>query len=179
MLVNIKEVAKKRPDFIIQLGDFCRPYDYNNKFFSIWNIFPRDKHNVIVNHEMDRGLSREQVIQYLNSPAKFYSFNKKRYHFIILDGNDINPSPERTSGYPRYIGIEQKNWLKNDLKSINLPVIVFSHQSLDSEGIENRKEIMSILEKENHSAEYRKVIVSFSRHHHTDYSTNINGIYYF
>lgn len=36
----IDEVKEKDLDFIIQLGDFCRPYDYNRDFMDIWNSYP-------------------------------------------------------------------------------------------------------------------------------------------
>lgn len=174
----IQEASKRELDFIIQLGDFCRPYDYNLDFLKIWNNYSGEKYHVIGNHEMDGGFSREKVIQYLSSPAKYYSFDKNGFHFVVLDGNDQNPSPDKASGYARYIGEEQKNWLINDLKSTKYPVILFSHQSLESDGIENRQQIRSILEKGNQSAGFKKVIACFSGHHHTDYATNINGINY-
>lgn len=174
----IQEASKKDLDFIIELGDFCRPYDYNLGFLEIWNSYPGDKYHVIGNHEMDGGFSREQVVEYFGSPAKYYSFDKNGYHFIVLDGNDLNPSPDKAPGYARFIGEEQKNWLVNDLKSTKYPVILFSHQTLEGEGIENRQEIRNILEKENVRAGYKKVIACFSGHHHTDYVTTINGIHY-
>jgi hypothetical protein len=174
----IQEAAEKKPDFIIQLGDFCRPYDYNQNFLSIWNSYPGDKYHVIGNHEMDGGFTREQVVNYMKSPAKYYSFDKHNFHFIVLDGNDRNPAPDRASGYARYIGEEQKSWLISDLKSTKYPVILFSHQTLEGDGIENRNDIRGILESENRSAGCNKVIACFSGHHHTDYSTRINGIYY-
>jgi predicted phosphodiesterase len=174
----INEASHKDLDFIIELGDFCRPYDYNLYFLKIWNIFPGEKYHVIGNHERDGGFSKEQVVEYMNSPARYYSFNKNGYHFIVLDGNDLNPSPDKAPGYPRFIGEEQKNWLINDLKSTNSPVILFSHQSLENDGIENREQIRSILESENQSAGFKKVIACFSGHHHTDYAKDINGINY-
>jgi len=165
-------------DFIIQLGDFCRPYEYNLGFLSIWNNFPGEKHHVLGNHETDGGFTREESIKFLGSPAKYYSFDKNGFHFIILDGNDVNPSPGKASGYPRFIGDEQRKWLVNDLKSTKLQTLIFSHQSLEGEGIENRNEIRKILEDENKSSGFKKIIACFSGHHHTDYSVSINGIYY-
>jgi len=176
--VFIRDASKRKVDFIIELGDFCRPYDYNLDFLKIWNSFPGEKYHVLGNHETDGGFSKDQVIRYLNSPGKYYSFDKHGYHFIVLDGNDQNPSPDKSPGYPRYIGEEQRNWLINDLKSTQSPVILFSHQSLENDGIENRVQIRSILEKENQSAGFKKVIACFSGHHHTDYAKNINGINY-
>jgi|WetSurMetagenome_2_1015567.scaffolds.fasta_scaffold01101_12 hypothetical protein len=174
----IQEASKRKLDFIIELGDFCRPYDYNLDFLRIWNRFPGEKYHVIGNHETDGGFSKDQVIRFMNSPARYYSFDKKGFHFIVLDGNDLNPSPDKATGYPRYIGEEQRTWLINDLKSTKYPVILFSHQSLESEGIENRQQIRNILESENVSAGFKKVVACFSGHHHTDYATFINGINY-
>jgi hypothetical protein len=165
-------------DFIIQLGDFCRPYDYNLGFLTIWNNFSGEKHHVLGNHETDGGFTREESLRFLGSPAKYYSFDKNDLHFVILDGNDINPSQNKAPGYPRYIGDEQRKWLVNDLKSTKLQTFIFSHQSLEGDGIENRLEIRKILEEENTSAGFTKIVACFSGHHHTDYAVNIKGIFY-
>jgi predicted phosphodiesterase len=176
--VFIKKASESEPDFIIQLGDFCRPYEYNVPFLGIWNKFQGEKHHVLGNHETDGGFTREESIRFLGSPARYYSFDKNGFHFIVLDGNDVNPSPEKASGYPRYIGEEQKNWLIKDLKMTKNHVVIFSHQSLEGDGIENRIEIRKIFEDENKTSGFKKIIVCFSGHHHTDYATEINGINY-
>jgi len=176
----IEAASGKELDFIIQLGDFCRPYDANREFLSIWNNYQGEKYHVIGNHDMDGGFTREKVIEFWASTAKYYSFEKNGLHFIVLDGNDKNPSPDKASGYARFIGDEQKEWLKNDLKSTTLPCVLFSHQSFENTdiGIENQSEIRQILEDENKASGLKKVIACFSGHHHTDYATSINGIYY-
>lgn len=174
----IEKASESDLDFIIQLGDFCRPYEYNQGFLDIWNKFDGDKHHVLGNHETDGGFTREESIKFLGSAAKYYSFDKNGYHFIILDGNDINPSADRAAGYPRFIGEQQKNWLINDLKSTRYQTFIFSHQSLEGDGIENRAEIRKILEDQNNSAGFKKIVACFSGHHHTDYAVEINGINY-
>jgi len=103
----IEEAKEKDLDFIIQLGDFCLPYDYNLNFMSVWNSYPGKKYHVIGNHDMDGSFTREQVVRYYNTPGRYYSFNCKDYHFIVLDGNDKDPPPYRPSGYARCIGKEQ------------------------------------------------------------------------
>jgi calcineurin-like phosphoesterase family protein len=174
----IREASKKDLDFIIELGDFCQPNDRNREFLKIWNSYPGEKYHVIGNHEMDGGYSKDQVVNFFNSPARYYSFDKKGFHFIVLDGNDKNPSPDRTPGYPRFIGEEQTKWLINDLKSTKNPVILFSHQSLESDGIENRQQIRAILENENKTAGFKKAIVCFCGHGHFDCAASINEINY-
>ena len=178
LAVFIERASEADLDFIVQLGDFCRPYEQNIGFLGIWNKFQGDRHHVLGNHETDGGFSREESIKFLGSPSKYYSFDKNGFHFIILDGNDVNPSPDKAPGYPRYVGDEQKKWLISDLKSTSYQTIIFSHQSLEGDGIENRAEIRKILDDENSSAGYRKIVACFSGHHHTDYAVEINGINY-
>ncbi len=176
----IEDAREKEVDFIIQLGDFCRPYDYNLEFMSIWNSFPGKKYHVIGNHDMDGGFTREQVVEYWNAEGRYYSFDSKGYHIIVLDGNDTDPSPDRPSGYARFIGKEQLKWLENDLDNTKLPTIVFSHQGLDNDlgGIHNATQSRLVLERANEQAGSQKVQFVFSGHHHQDYHNNINGIHY-
>ncbi len=176
--VFIDEASKRNPDFIVQMGDFCRPYEYNKPFLNIWDSFKGDKYHILGNHDMDGGFSRDQVRVFWNMPANYYSFDKKGMHFIVLDGNDPNPKP--FSGYNRYIGEQQKEWLTNDLKKTNLPTIIFSHQTIEYEdgGVANLKEVQRILENANKEAGFQKVLCCLSGHHHTDFMTQINDIYY-
>ena len=176
----IEEATEKDLDFIIQLGDFCRPYDYNQEFMSIWNSFPGDKYHVLGNHDMDGGFTRDQTVKYWNALGKNYSFDRDGYHFIVLDGNDKDPSPNSPSGYARYIGKEQLLWLEHDLEETKLPSIIFSHQGLDNDlgGIYNATQTRLVLEQANEQADFQKVQFVFSGHHHQDYYNNINGIHY-
>lgn len=175
----INTAHKRRPDFIIQLGDFALPRPQNQSFLDIWNSYKGHKFHVLGNHDMrDFGFTREQTMTWWNMKERYYSFDKKGVHFIVLDGNDPNPKP--WSGYDRFIGDEQKNWLIQDLKNTTNPTIVFSHQTLqlESDGITNMQEIRSILENANTNAGFNKVLCCLSGHTHTDYMMNINGIYY-
>ena len=52
-----------------------------------------------------------------------------------------------------------------------------AHQSLDSE-LKNGVEVRNILEKENKRAGFKKVLLAFSGHNHSNYTKNINGITY-
>jgi len=176
----IEKASARDLDFIIQLGDFCRPYKYNREFLSIWDKYVGDKYHVIGNHEMDGGFSRKDVIDFWDIPKQYYSIDKNGFHIIVLDGNDKNPSKDKASGYARFIGETQMNWLKADLNSTKLPCIIFSHQTLENndDGIENRAEIREMFEAENRRAGFNKIIACFSGHHHTDYVAEINDIYY-
>ena len=176
----IEDASGKDLDFIIQLGDFCRPYDYNQDFLSIWNSYKGVKYHVLGNHDMDGGFTREQVIEYWSAIGKYYSFDLKGYHFVILDGNDHDPSPNRPDGYARFIGEAQLDWLERDLEATTLPTIVFCHQGLDNDlgGIFNATNSRLALERANKKAGFHKVQIVFSGHHHQDYYNIINGIHY-
>lgn len=176
----IEDATEKEVDFIIQLGDFCRPYDYNLEFMAIWNSFPGKKYHVLGNHDMDGGFTREQTVEYWNAEGRYYSFDSKGYHIIVLDGNDKDPSPDCPAGYARFFGKEQLNWLTKDLELTDLPCLVFSHQGLDNDlgGIDNATQSRLVLERANEEAGFQKVQYVFSGHHHQDYSNNINGIHY-
>lgn len=179
--VFVSEMNEKDVDFIIQMGDFCQPQEYNVSFLSIWNSFEGPAYHVLGNHDMDDDtggrFTRDETVAYYDMPSKYYSFDKQRFHFVVLDGNDRTDPPQ--PGYAHFIGEEQQDWLREDLAATGLPVIIFSHQSLeDAEGVENADEIRKILEDANRQSKKKKVIASFSGHHHIDYTKAINGIYY-
>jgi hypothetical protein len=89
-------------------------------------------------------------------PSRYYSFDIKGYHFVVLDGNENKDPPQR--GYPCHTGAEQMAWLKKDLSLTGSPVLVFSHQSLeDPEGVDNAGEVRKILEEAKlGSGDYQK-----------------------
>lgn len=176
----IDDMQHQKPDFIIQLGDFCRPYEHNQPILNVFNRFSGPRYHVIGNHDMDGGFTREQVVAYWKAKGTYYSFDIKGYHFVVLDGNEENPSPGRPSGYARWIGPSQLKWLQEDLDKTNLPTIVFCHQGLDNDygGLENGTQSRLVLERANERAGFRKVQLVFSGHHHQDYRNYINGIHY-
>ena len=174
----IDRMNQEKVDFIMQLGDFCRPYDYNQGFLDIWNQFQGSRFHVLGNHDTDGGFTREQTLEFWGAKDKYYSFDMSGYHFVVLDGND-KKKQGAVSGYPRYIGEQQTQWLKNDLLKTNSPTFIFSHQSIENAGgLENGQAIRRILEEVNREAGFRKVIACFSGHHHADYYAVIEGIYY-
>jgi len=164
-------------DFILQLGDFCRPYERNRPFLDIWNRFAGPRHHVLGNHDMDGGFTHEQTMAYWQMPVKYHSFDAQGYHFVVLDGNDKKQDP--APGYARYIGTKQRDWLETDLAETELPTFLFSHQSLEHPGgVENHVVVRAILEAANKQAGWQKVVAAFSGHHHIDYYKTISDIHY-
>ena len=172
------EAMKRKPvDFVVQLGDFCRPYDHDRGFLNIWEELECPRYHVLGNHEVDGGFTREQVLEFWGVSRRFYSFDEGGYHFVVLDGNDTRDGA--ASGYPRYIAADQLEWLRDDLAATEGRTFLFSHQSLeDVQGLENGAEVRTVLEEENARAGWVKVAASFSGHHHIDYHVRLAGIHY-
>ena len=175
----IDHMKNEQVDFIVQLGDFCVPKEANKKFLNIWNSFSGPRYHVMGNHDTDGGYSRGQTVEWWKMPSRYYSFEQAGTKFIVLDGND-RPA-DHAGGYPRYIAEDQLDWLRQQLASTDLPVVVFVHQSLEREqegGVQNGDKVRQILEDANSTAGHRKVIACFSGHHHRDYVRRINDILY-
>ena len=182
----IKAANDEKVDFIIELGDFCRLDSASQVYRDLWNSFPGDKYHVIGNHDMDR-YTFEEYTQGMNMPARYYSFDHGDFHFIVLDGNNLFDGKKYTH-YARanyyvdakkraHIDPEQMDWLKKDLAATNKRCILFSHQSIE-EALNNGAEVRKILEAENQRAGFKKVVMAFGGHNHSNYSKEINGITY-
>jgi len=172
------QVATSRKfDAAVQLGDFALPRKQNQPFLDKWNEFAGPKYHVLGNHDTDLGFSKAQTMEWWGMPARYYSFDVGGWHFVVLDGNDKNPG--KWSGYVRYVAQDQLDWLAKDLASTDAPVVVFSHQKLESDGgVANSSAVRAVLEKANQDAGWGKVLACFCGHHHTDGLTEIQGIRY-
>lgn len=175
----IAEMNQLKPDFIIQMGDFCAPNEKNKSIMEIWNRFKGPKYHVIGNHDIDGGFTQDQVVDFWNAKGKYYSFDTNGYHFIVLNGNE-RPSGDQSKGYPRSVSKEQREWMEQDINATNLPVIVFCHQGIDNDldGIKEGNLIRMQFERVNEKARFPKVQMVFSGHHHEDYCNVYNKIHY-
>jgi len=175
--VFVEAMQRADVDFVVQLGDFCRPYDYNRAFLSIWEGLDMPRYHVLGNHEVDGGFTREQALEYWGAERRYYSFDRGGCHFVVLDGNDVREgAPE---GYPRYVAPDQLAWLRDDLAGTAARTFLFSHQTLEADdGLENAAELRNLLEAENGRAGWNKVAASFSGHHHIDGAVTLGGIHY-
>lgn len=182
----IETADKKRADFVIQLGDFCMPFDKNELLLRVWDRFNGPKYHVLGNHDID--VSPKIVTQQFWGLEKpYYSFDQGNFHFIVLDANYFKTDDKIASyesgnyfahaGSRAQIPDEQLEWLKNDLKETEKYTVVFSHQSLEHwGGIKNQEQVRQIFKEAN--KEKKKVIVCFCGHDHSDRHSQIDGIHY-
>ena len=185
--VFINRMTQLRPDFVIQMGDFCIPVPENRAFLEIWKRFDGPRHHVLGNHDMDGdgkhrpdrayAFTPEETMAFWGTKKRYYSFDVQGVHFTVLDGNEKGPEQKP---YYRYVLEEQAEWLRQDLAATPFPTVVFIHQSLEREdgGVANQGSIRAILEPPKLNSGEGKVIACFSGHHHRDYVRRIRGILY-
>ncbi|MGY0408200.1 MAG: metallophosphoesterase family protein [Polaribacter sp.] len=168
------DVAKKeQPDALFQLGDFAYPGDKNKTIIDLYNNAHKTALHVIGNHDMDSGYTREQCVSYWGMPARYYVKEIKGIHFIFLDGNEKG-SPTHKGGYAAYIGEEQWLWLKKQLKTIQGPIVIVSHQPIVGRlAIDNAEEIQDIL-----ATASDKILFAINGHTHINMLLKTKGITY-
>lgn len=145
-----------------------------------------EKYHVLGNHDLDK-YSKEEFVKGFGMPGRYYSFDKGDFHFIVLDGNNMYDgkvyTPYSKANYyvnmekRAFMDPEQLEWLKKDLMLTDKRCILFSHQSIDK-AMGNREQVRCVLEDENERAGFKKVVVAFSGHNHSNYTKEINGITY-
>ena len=185
-------IAKHKPDFFLNGGDSINDASYDNvkydqviKQWSIWDectalLNKYEVHSCIGNHDPwwkapskeDEMYGKEYVVKRLKIPHRYYSFTKKNWHFIVLDGNNNNISLDQ----------EQYNWLQDELEKIppSAPVLLMSHypilgttQVLVGGGHSDCKKLKDLFYKHRD-----KVKICLSGHNHLSDQTEYNNVLY-
>ena len=190
------DVAKVKPDFIIQCGDFCR-HTRSEGIMTEWNRFKGPKYHVLGNHDMDY-CNKQAIMQFWGMPKRYYSFDQGVFHFVVMDRNFLKeedgtlkdydtsnwgklPSPQRS-----FTDQEQLDWLRKDLANAKNPVVVFMHQPVFLSDFHaelgNAGEILGIFDEANFKAArtsgQAKVCAVFMGHDHDDRYGERNGVHY-
>ncbi|MBA7556803.1 3',5'-cyclic adenosine monophosphate phosphodiesterase CpdA [subsurface metagenome] len=146
--------------------------------------FKANKYHVLGNHDVD-SISKDQflaIVANTNIPreSKYYSFDLKGLHFVVLDANYRAGGLDYDSGNFKWtdanVSRAELNWLERDLASASKPVIVFVHQQLDGEGshyVKNAADVRLILQK------HQRVLAVFQGHNHAGHYSHIEGIHYY
>jgi Icc protein len=133
-----KALSSHKIDFILNGGDSIMDASYDNvtrdmvtSQWAVWDKFIEktdlDVFSCIGNHDawwkapskQDEMYGLPYVVKRLKMPNRYYSFTKKGWHFIILDGNNEGIT----------LDLEQMDWLKSELQRLpaNTPVLIMSH----------------------------------------------------
>lgn len=182
----ITTASRANVDFIIELGDFCRLDSISQPYLRIWDRFSGGKYHVIGNHDMDK-YTPEEYVKGMGMKGRYYSFDSGNFHFIVLDGNNLYDGKEYRhyakanyyvdASMRAFVDPEQMEWLKCDLKKTKKRCVIFSHQSIDT-FMRNGDKVRQILEDENRRTGFKKVVLAFSGHNHSNYTKTINSIAY-
>lgn len=182
----ITAAKENKVDFIIELGDFIRLDSASIPYQNVWDSFTGDKYHVIGNHDLDQ-YTPEEYVEGRKMPGRYYSFDRGDFHFIVLDGNNLYDG-EKYTHYSKanyyvdakkraFVDPEQMAWLKKDLEATDKKCIIFTHQSIEK-FMGNKEAVRQTLEDENKRAGFKKVVLAFSGHNHSNYTEEINGITY-
>ncbi len=164
-------MSERRPDAILQLGDFAYPIPENEPVIRRFNDTPLRALHVIGNHDLDKGVSKSTCVERFGMPGPHYAADIGGIRLLVLDGNDRG-SPVGRGGYPSFIGPGQVAWLKDQLESTEHPVVVASHQPLAGAfAIDNAEEIQEIL-----GAAADRVVLAINGHSHIDQVVRVRGV---
>jgi len=188
----LEDIKKLKVDFFLNGGDSIMDASYDNvkresvtEQWSLWDqclktISQYDIYSCIGNHDPwwaapshdDEMYGKNYVVKRLKIPARYYSFTKKNWHFIILDGNNKNIS----------LDAEQFAWLENDLAQLpaGTPTLLMSHfpilgttPILVGGGHSDKKQLKDLFYKHRD-----KVKICLSGHNHLYDKTLYNGVTY-
>ena len=158
----LKAMAADPPDAIIQLGDFAQAREKNRPFVKQFQKAHPVALHVIGNHDTDGGISFDQVLQEWGMKSRYYRHDVEGLRLLVLDGNERHAGHK--GGYPSHIGPEQIEWLKKELVTDDVPLLIFCHQPLAGPScIDNAEELQKIL---NTAAE--RIILVVNGHTHID-----------
>ena len=188
-------------DFAVELGDFKDCLDEGNRAETIgflqtveseYQRFNGPRYHVCGNHDFDRISLGDYLANTENAgDAKgktYYAFRQGGIKFIVLDACHNNAAGEHYSlGHLDWtvaiVPDEELAWLEKELADGTEPVVVFTHQLLNTWDekpqniphpffIHNANRVVEILEKS------RRVLAVFSGHFHKGAYSEKNGIHY-
>lgn len=183
----------QKVDFLVELGDFKdmsfpvskeKTLGYLRAIESVFQKFRGPTYHVLGNHDTD-SISKNEFLAAVENTgtaksSKYYSFSSKGIYFIVLDADYRSDGSDYDSGNFDWkdtnVPAFEQAWLRQELKSATLPIIVFIHQPLDGSGnlyVKNAASIRSLLRK------HKKVLAVFQGHKHAGDYNRIDGIYYY
>ena len=185
----MQAVHIRKPDGILQLGDFNFGTTESEECLDLWRTFDGPRYHVLGNHDMDFA-TKDTIVRNWHMPGPYYSFDLGAFHAVVLDRNNLKTDDGYTpyneanfyvdASLRGYADSDQLAWLRTDLAATQLPVVVFVHQGLGlPTSMPNAsRAIEDVLEEHNRTGEGGKVVACFCGHHHIDRYTRKNGIHY-
>ena len=166
----ISAMKAENTDAVIQMGDFACPNEKNKKVTEAFQTAHSNSLHVLGNHDIDDGHTFDEVVKLWKMKGRYYTQNINGLNLVVLDGNEKKSNHK--GGYPSYIGKQQLDWLNEQLKKLDGPIIVISHQGLAGPwSIDNATEVQKILKQHQN-----KIIMALNGHNHIDHVMKIGSI---
>ena len=184
-------VDKRKPDLLLQLGDFCHPPRAVKEaaaFLRTFEQFRGPRYHVLGNHDLDMARSKREILDAWGAERGFYSFDQGGFHFVVLDCNFVknrNGSVadwSRDRPYEGRISPDQIAWLKDDLNKTNDPTVVISHQGfapkVNGGVVPNGDEVRAVIAAANRRKGGGRVVLCMHGHNHLDGACVLDGVHY-
>jgi alkaline phosphatase len=176
---------KDEAAFVVELGDLIDAADsvetelkYLKRIDKEFVAVSKDRHYVLGNHCVDT-LTKREFLDGVGRKEAHYSFDRGGVHFVVLDAcfrSDGEPYGRKNSKWTdANVPADELDWLKEDLKGADKPVVVFAHQRLDvatDYGVKNAAAVRKVLE------DSKRVLAVFQGHSHKNDYKDISGIHY-
>lgn len=183
-------VESQKPEFLVQMGDFCHPTPAGRALVKRWEQFSGPLHHVLGNHDMDLGAKRE-IMDVWGMTEPYYALDAGAFRLLVLDCNFILKGGKHVdydhgnyyieSSLRDRVSPEQIEWLRGELAKPGKPAVILSHQSLDEVWtgytVPNRLEVRRVIDEANARAP-GSVVACLCGHHHLDEASVINGVHY-
>jgi predicted phosphodiesterase len=159
----LKSMSRRKPDALMQLGDFAYPSEKNRAVSEAFSDAHETALHAIGNHDLDSGHTKQDCINRWRMKGRYYAQDVAGLRVVVLDGNDRG-SPTHQGGYPSFVGKEQLEWLEQELATKPGPFVIGSHQPLAGAwAVDNAEEIQALLAR---FAD--KVLLCVNGHSHID-----------
>lgn len=203
------KAEKPKPHFAVMGGDMPFDGNYNPKekfideihlYRDITNELGIPYFHCMGNHDVlgwhprrkvpadDPDLGKKCIMDILEWPSSYYSFDYKGWHFVVLDCIKGIVDPEKGTTHVIEIDEEQMDWLGADLgRAHGKPIVAFTHvaafcnigqiggdkerKAMDGMVINNNKDLRLLLER-------HKVKALVQGHSHDVQNFFYNGVWY-
>lgn len=181
---DILTCARKRDlDFVVSLGDLCRPVSANQRILEKFNSLGVPLYNAIGNHETDE-CKLSEILDFFSIRSPYYSITCKEYKLVFLntcymrnDGHEeayYQKNFRNCSAVYPIVPAEEIRWLQEEL-SDGMKCIIFSHHSLINgfaqRGVHNREDIRKLFVG-------KPVLLCLNGHDHGDHYCLVDGVSY-
>lgn len=181
---NILANARNRQlDFIVSLGDLCKPIAANRKVLEKFNSLGIPFYPVIGNHETDE-FNLSAITEFYSLNDSYYSVLHGNYKLIFMNTcylleNGVEKAfykknfKHNSSVYP-IVPMDEIRWLQDELSN-GTKCIIFSHHSFVNEfakrGVSNKAVVQEMFRE-------KPVLLCLNGHDHGDSFAHVDGVSY-